>query len=261
VAGSLQRFCPALAALCLWVVATGVPADNARNDRTQAPTAVINTSPTIHGLERARQRSDGALVVSEQVSGTGRVNADHVIIEGTLSPGNSPGCIDFGGNVTFSVSASLLVEIGGSTPCTEHDRISVANTLTISGATLELVLINNFIPAFGDRFDIMDWGSLAGSFGNIDSNAASLPSPLSWDTSQLYLTGELVVDVLHFADGDLAPWNSPDGQVNAADVLIASQLLLGQRSKGPLQYAHGDMNMDGEIDLTDLLLIQQAALQ
>jgi hypothetical protein len=30
---------------------------------------------------------------------------------------------------------------------------------------------------------------------------------------------------------------------------------------GALQYAHGDMNVDGAIDLADLLLIQQAALQ
>jgi len=48
---------------------------------------------------------------------------------------------------------------------------------------------------------------------------------------------------------------------NAADVLIATQLVLGQRTAGPLQIAHGDMNTDGVIDLADLLLIQQAVFQ
>ena len=60
------------------------------------------------------------------------------------------------------------------------------------------------------------------------------------------------------ANGDLAPWNNPDGLINAADILIATQLVLGQRTPGTLQYAHGDMNTDGKIDLADLLLITQA---
>ena len=59
------------------------------------------------------------------------------------------------------------------------------------------------------------------------------------------------------ANGDLTPWNNPDGLINAADILIATQLVLGQRTSGTLQYAHGDMNTDGKIDLADLLLITQ----
>lgn len=60
------------------------------------------------------------------------------------------------------------------------------------------------------------------------------------------------------ANGDLAPWNNPDGLINAADILIAIQLALGQRTPGTLQYAYGDINTDGKIDLADLLLITQA---
>jgi hypothetical protein len=62
------------------------------------------------------------------------------------------------------------------------------------------------------------------------------------------------------ADGDLAPWNAPDSQINAADILIATQLALDQRTAGPLQLAHGDMNSDGNIDLADLLLILKIVL-
>ena len=63
------------------------------------------------------------------------------------------------------------------------------------------------------------------------------------------------------ADGDLAPYDNPDGVINAADVLIAVQLVLGDRIPGQLQYAHGDMNADGVIDAGDLVLIQKAVLQ
>jgi hypothetical protein len=188
------------------------------------------------------------------------VQADHVIIEGELSPGDSPGCITFGGDVTFNFTSVLKTELGGTTPCTEYDRVTVANTLTLNSPTLHVILINSFPPQYGDRFDILDWGMLVGTFGSIDTGAAVLSYPLVWDTSQLYLTGELVVDVQRIADGDLAPWNAPDGNINAADVLLAIQLALGQRTPGALQYAHGDMDSDGNIDIVDLLMIQQLVL-
>ena len=62
-------------------------------------------------------------------------------------------------------------------------------------------------------------------------------------------------------DGDLAPFDNPDGFINAADLVIATQLTLGQREAGALQYAHGDMNGDDVIDVVDLILIQQLVLQ
>lgn len=217
-------------------------------------------SPSIRGLEQARQRVDGALVVPGRLSGIGVVNAGHMVIDGVLAPGRSPGCIDFGGNVTFSASASFQVDIGGLTPCTEYDQITVANQLTLNGPTLELILYGGFVPDYGDRFNILDWGSLSGTFGSIDTAAASLPSPLVWDASDLYSTGEIMVGVQHIADGDLAPWNNPDTSINAADLMIAFQLLLGKRTPDALQYAHGDMDNDGDIDMTDLLLIQKLVL-
>jgi hypothetical protein len=64
----------------------------------------------------------------------------------------------------------------------------------------------------------------------------------------------------HYADGDLAPWGNPDGQVNAADVLIATQLALGLRIPGLLQTAHGDMNGNSAIDLGDLVIISRLVL-
>ena len=61
--------------------------------------------------------------------------------------------------------------------------------------------------------------------------------------------------VIHAEGTDVA-----HGQINAADVMIATQLALGSRVAGLLQLAHGDMNSDGNIDIADLLLIQLIAL-
>jgi hypothetical protein len=168
-----------------------------------------------------------------------------------------PGCIYVSGDHAFHSSGTLFSEIAGLTPCTGHDQFNVSGELNINSTTLEIVLLDGFEPVFGDRFVILSWGSLIGTFGVIGSSAALLPAPLVWDTSQLYLTGELVVDVQHFEDGDLAPWDDPDDLINAADVLIAEQLVLGLRTPGAWQYAHGDMNSDGVINTADLLLITQ----
>ncbi len=169
-----------------------------------------------------------------------------------------PGCIDITGD--WPLGATTTIWIGGLTPCTEHDRWAATGTLDLNSTTLEVVLINGFVPAAGDRFDIFNWGSLTGTFGAIDTSGATLPAPLVWDSSQLSTSGELVVDVQPVAKGDLAPWNAPDGKINAADILIAAQLALGQRTAGALQYAYGDMNTDGSINVADLILITQAAL-
>ena len=68
----------------------------------------------------------------------------------------------------------------------------------------------------------------------------------------------------NFADADLAPYGNPDGNINAADYLIATRLLLGGLATLPLQLAHGDVypvgSPDGVINTSDLLLIQQMVL-
>lgn len=55
----------------------------------------------------------------------------------------------------------------------------------------------------------------------------------------------------------MATWDNPDGLINAADTLIAEQLALGQRTAGTMQSAHGNVNADGIINFSDLMLIQQ----
>lgn len=226
--------------------------------QTLAPGLSFNKM--VKGLSQSQLRNDGAIVSWGRVSGTGHIAAEHIIIEGSLSPGNSPGCLTFAGDVTFSSTATVTMELAGTAACMEYDQFDVANQLTINNASLEVVLLDGFIPAYGDRFDLMNWGSITGAFGTVDTSAAVLPAPLLWDSSELYLTGELIVGVQQFADGDLAPWSNPDGVINAADVMIAQQLILETRTPGVLQYAHGDMNNDGVINAADLLLIMQLVL-
>ena len=64
-----------------------------------------------------------------------------------------------------------------------------------------------------------------------------------------------------YADGDAGPRGAPDGLVNVADLLVASQIVTGQVPPTELEYAHADVYPigapDGVINVQDLLLIQQ----
>jgi len=91
---------------------------------------------------------------------------DNVTFSGTFSPGFSPATINMGGNVEFGESATLEIEIGGLTPGTQHDRVNIAGQATLNG-TLELSLINGFVPAPGDSFTVMTFGSRSGTFSQI----------------------------------------------------------------------------------------------
>lgn len=64
--------------------------------------------------------------------------------------------------------------------------------------------------------------------------------------------------------GDIAPLGALDGIINAADVLIARRIVLGEITATPQGLARGDVfppgNPDGVINIQDLLVIQNRVL-
>ena len=68
----------------------------------------------------------------------------------------------------------------------------------------------------------------------------------------------------NFADGDVAPLGAPDGNVDAADLLVTRRIVLGELAASPLEFSHGDLypvgSPDGVIDLSDLILLQKMVL-
>ena len=68
-----------------------------------------------------------------------------------------------------------------------------------------------------------------------------------------------------YADGDLAPLGSPDGQINSADYLILNRIVLEQVTATELELSHGDVYPvgapDGILNIQDMLLIQKRVLE
>jgi hypothetical protein len=66
------------------------------------------------------------------------------------------------------------------------------------------------------------------------------------------------------ADGDLAPYGAPDGIINAADLFIARQIILGTIVPTAQDIIHADIYPlgmpDGVIDMSDLVILEQMIL-
>jgi hypothetical protein len=120
--------------------------------------------------------------------------------------------VNFAGNATLLGGISLVMELGGTTPGTGYDQIHVAGQLAVGGA-LSLSLINGFAPTVGSAFDLLDWGTLAGTFSSL--SLPVLASGQQWDSSLLYTTGVLSV----VAAPLLGDFDS-NGVVDAADYVV-----------------------------------------
>ena len=131
---------------------------------------------------------------------------------GSLSPGSSPALVNFGGNANLGGAISLSIELGGSILGTTYDKIHVTGELSIGG-TLAVSLINGFLPGAGATFDVLDWGTLSGTFSTLQ--LPTLPDSYTWDTSQLYTTGVLSVT----SGGVPGDYNS-NGVVDGADYTL-----------------------------------------
>ena len=178
-------------------------------------------------------------------SGSGTTGTGMVYMDGDMMPGSSPGEMSFGGDVVFGMAASLEAELAG-TGIGQFDSIDVAGDLVLAG-TLDVMLYGGFNPVDGDTFDILDWGTLSGTFGMV--NLPGLTEGLDWDESNLYITGEIsVMSELALLEGDA----NRDGVVSADDY-ASVQGNFGDTGPAGLP---GDANGDGAVSADDYASVQ-----
>jgi hypothetical protein len=116
-----------------------------------------------------RTSPGGFSVFFGSLTGSGPfTNTGTVLLEGDLKPGNSPGAMSFGGDLTLGPSASLEIEIAGRLRGTEHDVVNVVGTATLGGE-LHLDLIDGFVPSSADTFAVFDASRLLGALDNVAS--------------------------------------------------------------------------------------------
>ena len=87
---------------------------------------------------------------------------------GQLRPGRSTFAI--GGdarNFAQGASGTLTVEIGGTNVGTEYTQLIASQRATLGG-TLEVLLVDGFVPNIGDRFEVMTFGERVGQFATVN---------------------------------------------------------------------------------------------
>ena len=119
---------------------------------------------------------------------------------GSVAPGLSAGLLNVGREYTTytqSATGSLDIELGGLTAGTEHDQLSVSTDAVLDG-TLNVTLINGYVPVEGDSFTILEATTVTGTFATV--NTPVLPGGTPWRviynaTSVVLAVGDTCADV------------------------------------------------------------------
>jgi hypothetical protein len=207
-----------------------------REGNNIAGSGLISADVTSHGYIYGDL---AGLELSGEVTGRGSfggtVDFTHV-----YAPGSSP-TIAYHEDSTFTDTSTLQIELGGLIAGSQFDKL-IAEDLSLDG-TLQVTLIDGFVPEIGNTFDIFDFTSLADE----TFNAIALPELTgrkTWDTSALYTDGLIGVIAMRPGDTD----DDRDVDPDDLNTFAAAFGLAGDRWT--------DFNEDGHVDLTDFALIR-----
>ena len=173
----------------------------------------------------------------------GVTGGGQAFIEGDHRPGDSPGVVQFGGDVAYGFFSTLEIEIGGTTPGTEYDRVEVDGVAQIDGKLrVELIDLGGGVyePKLGDSFGFLaSNGGAGGIWHTLD--LPELAPGLEWMLNPGGVT--ISLNVVAALEGDY----NFDGVVDALDYAVWREAL-GQVGVGLA--ADGDLS--GVVDAGDL---------
>ena len=167
-----------------------------------------------------------------------------VVNSGSFHYGNSPAILN-AGSFTQAAGATLEIEIGGYSPGpgapldNGFDQINVSGAASLGG-TLKISLINNFVPALGDTFDFLTFGSVAGAFSQVTG-------PFGFGDSNLYFEVVQQADRLRLRVAELPTGTALHTTTAATGRMESALSLLADRADQLLRdLVLGDLKIRGE---------------
>ncbi|MDH3948810.1 MAG: hypothetical protein OEU74_07600, partial [Gammaproteobacteria bacterium] len=141
----------------------------------------------VHNGTEIRVSSGSSAVFFGTVSGAGSyTGTGSLFFEGDLMPGNSPGLIDIGGDMSLGLNSRTIMEIAGLDRGAEYDAFTIDGTLSLGGE-LDVMLYDPgsglFAPQLGDSFDLFLAETIAGDFDLW--TLAALGGGLDWQVDVL----------------------------------------------------------------------------
>lgn len=191
-------------------------------------------------------RAGAAAVFVGTLSGKGIDGPGDVVVDGTLSPGNSPGVMSFGGSLTLGPESLTKLEIAGFTPGTQHDQVLVAGQLKVAGdLAITIDAATQATLTTGQQFQLLEFGNASGGFAQI--SVPDLAGPLTLATSTLLTSGnvQVISEVAGDADGN--------GRTDLGDF----GLLKASFGANGATWAQGDFDLDGKISLSDFGVLKE----
>lgn len=163
-----------------------------------------------------------------------------LINHGTLAPGLELGAITVASNYFQFSDGSLSIELEGTTPDTQYDKLNVTNGTAFIAGQLKVSVIGSYAPALGNSYTVLSAQSVIGNFGSY--NLPNLTAGEAWKITQTLTSVSLTV-----VEGDY----NHDGVVNADDYVLWRK----QRGQtGLTPYAGADGNGDGTVNDADFLV-------
>ncbi len=145
----------------------------------------------------------GGLTVNSgnTVAGNGTVTGN-VTNLGAISPGNSIGNLTVNGSLNLRAGSAMNFDIGGLVPAAQYDTVTVTNAVQFGG-TLNLSLLNGFLPASGNSFTLMTYASNSGAFANATNGSVVQTTDRLRKFTVLYTPTSLVLTNAQPGDGVL----------------------------------------------------------
>jgi T5SS/PEP-CTERM-associated repeat protein/autotransporter-associated beta strand protein len=145
--------------------------------------------------------------------GTGSYTTVSVFDGGKFAPGTSPGLVTISSTYTQVDGSTLLAEIGGTSKGAQYDALAITGAANLDG-TLDVSLINSFVPASGNSFELLHAnGGIVGAFKQV--SLPTLGAGLAWNVVYSNFAVILQVNASIIA-GDY----NGDGIVDAADYTV-----------------------------------------
>ena len=117
------------------------------------------------------------------------VTGNVTMINGQMTPGQSPGISTIHGDYLQGTNGQLVMELAGAS-VGEFDQLIVNGTLT-AGGQLHVRLLDGYDPAIGETFQLLTATTMIGDFDALQLGA--LGTGKRWDTSNFSTTGEIRV--------------------------------------------------------------------
>ncbi|MDW3649306.1 MAG: T9SS type A sorting domain-containing protein [Bacteroidia bacterium] len=160
-------------------------------NNTSGEIIISNTNfPALYRSSNTISNSGGTMRINGRLFGI-------TSLDGTIAPGNSPGKLESPNNLNIS-SATLEIEIDGTTQGVDYDWLDVTGTATLGG-TLKPVI--NFVPTTGDRIVFLTATTISGTFSSTNPALPAgwgLDYSIPGEVSLLYNPAIFPVEFLEF---------------------------------------------------------------